>query len=193
MRIHIRRKERFIADGSLSLAQFYYRNNVKAASFEAARSEIALTSKTAYFCSSCVPRVYVCVAHMERHAWSGTHVPVCGNIVGGCTLISTFHAMRFLEAENADDIEREFQILISDSNRDNIDIIIYLVPNLSRKLFRGLNSSLDEIEDFNVFLFILFYIFYIFYIFLFSNFHFFFLPSNALRSLNYYLRDVNPG
>lgn len=36
--IRKRRKERevFIAEGSLSLAQFYYRNNVKAASFEAA-------------------------------------------------------------------------------------------------------------------------------------------------------------
>lgn len=83
--IYTRCKERevFIAEGSLSLAQFYYRNNVKAASFEAARSEIALTSKTAYFCSSCVPRAHVCVA--RAHVWEASSADA--------DLICAFHAM----------------------------------------------------------------------------------------------------
>jgi hypothetical protein len=132
MHIHVRRKERFIADGSLSLAQFYYRNNVKAASFEAARSEIALTSKTAYFCSSCVPRVHVCVAHMEACMCP------CGNIVGGCTLISTFHATCFLKAENAAMISRENLKFLFPIN---INMIIYLVVT---KLSCKLNSTLED-------------------------------------------------
>lgn len=48
----MRERKVFIAEEkgfTLARSQFYYRNNVKAASFEAARSEIALTSKLRIF------------------------------------------------------------------------------------------------------------------------------------------------
>lgn len=40
---------------TLTRSQFYYRNNVKAASFEAARSEITLTSKLRIFIIATFP------------------------------------------------------------------------------------------------------------------------------------------
>lgn len=55
---YMRERKVFIAEEkgfTLARSQFYYRNNVKAASFEAARSEIALTSKLRIFITAMFP------------------------------------------------------------------------------------------------------------------------------------------
>lgn len=84
------KREVFIAEGSLSrsLAQFYYRNNVKAASFDAARSEIALTSKTAYFCVAAAFSSSRALALSRITSWDCVY----GNISRRMCLICVFHA-----------------------------------------------------------------------------------------------------